>query len=421
MSASELQTAASSDSAVINGAAIDSPDSQDDTTVHLLPEQIVRDPNINVRVFQGDPANKRRKLEELARSIMADGQIDAIQVIRRPTKGLMPETVLIDGDRRCQAVEIANGWLRSAGKEPIRLRAEVIRVEGPLWRRAFISNEHRENNSIIDRAAAIARAREENKWSGKKGTVKVAEYLSLSQASVTQAERVVKELDEAGVKALHEGLITADMALKQLINVDKADQAEVLAEAEKIEEATAPPAKAAAKAEAPVTPFDEPVPTSTGKKGKDKQPQAAVPAPAPAPEPPAKKKKISPQSLSKAIEKTGKAKTNVTRDRRACLGFFEQLDGPEYGHIDSDIRVWARHYVEDYATGKDKKGMDCLDLFDRMVSKANRGTQAADARFEASIATGAGQKSATGRKKRSDTKSPASKPPAVKKARTAKK
>ena len=363
--------------------------------VDLLPSDIALEPFFDVRPFKGSQAALQDKLERMAHDLMERGQDEDVKVTRRRKNGsLLAEYVMVVGHRRRAAALLANEWLTASHKPLIHLHCVVLvgnRAE--LLQTAIRTNENREDNTAINRAELIKRLRAEYpKWK----TQTLADFLGVSCATVTQSDVLLDKLSPKAQEYLHDGVISVDDALKQIVKVEKARQAEVIEKALMYETAAArtPGAPKAAKEKKTA---DSVGPTIVYKDGlaANWAVVAGKEDPAPFvpdfedPEPPEKsspepqtvednapkakaKAKASSASIRKAIEKTPDASTDlVSRNKKILLDFWDTISGsPVYGPEDSAIRVFAGYFVSDYATGKDKTGKKTLNLFDKMVAGA---------------------------------------------------
>lgn len=180
-------------------------------TVYLLPSQIVTNSRYNVRPFSSESTDAEdRLITQLAQAIEDVGQLDALVVT--------PEHLLIAGHRRRKAVIVANERRSARGASLIRLRCVIDPTGGDLRRKSIMSNLHRKDNSAMDLAYLIAQTRQEYSWTGRPGTVKVAEYLGVDVATVYQHEKFLgaeKELQNR----IHDGTISAHSALDLLKNL----------------------------------------------------------------------------------------------------------------------------------------------------------------------------------------------------------
>ncbi len=203
------------------------------TMIYLSPEEIEEDKKLHVRMFSGAPEKENAAIAEMARQFITDGigQSHPVHVVHR-RKGLEEKWFLVDGNRRKQAMMLANTWQRQAKKPETKLKCMVIEDGRDLLRAAWIANEGQRSNSILSRALMIRRLREER---GLSTIQEIAEWMGCSTATVTQAERIGRDLSHEAQIALHDGVISADDALKRLVNVKPERQAEVIQDAQEID------------------------------------------------------------------------------------------------------------------------------------------------------------------------------------------
>jgi len=160
----------------------------------------------------------------LQRSIQSEGQLEP-GVVRETEEGY----VLVSGERRLRAVQAA----RAEGENDLLFRAIVEEMDADqAIRVALHENVHRDNFSAIEFARNVKFARSKFGWPGKTGTNKVAEYLEVSPATVTQAERLLALPDEIQAR-LAAGEISTFTAL-EFANVKPEKVDEVAAEAVEI-------------------------------------------------------------------------------------------------------------------------------------------------------------------------------------------
>lgn len=188
----------------------------------------------------------KEKIEELAASILAEGQLQP-GAYRDTAAG--PE--LVFGHRRLAAVGLLNQRGHDIPFKAVRTSA----TDAEALRMALHENTQDENFTPIELAHNIKRVRDQYGWAGKSDTKRVAEFFGLTQAGVTQAEKLLTTPKQVQDQ-VHQGEMSADAAL-QLTNAQPEKREEVLK-------------RARAKAEA------EPQPKAKGnaqKKGKKPEPK----------------------------------------------------------------------------------------------------------------------------------------------------
>ena len=293
----------------------------DRETIELLPSRIKTDSRYNVRPFSSNSTDTEEKLIlELAASIEGVGQLDALLVD--------PNNTLIAGHRRRKAVIIVNERRTARGQSLLKLRCSVDRSGGDLRRKSIISNLHRKDQSPMDLAYLIFYIREENGWKGWQGTKKVAEYLGVNEATVTQHERFLSA-DKDLQNKIHSGVISAQSGLDLLKGLGTAkERTQALHRANEIQQE-----------ERLDKTFQK---LESGKKSLEETAQALI-------EPP--KPRIEHPAIVKAIRE----RAHLNPRRRLCLSRSElvsslaQFDSPEYS---PPVREFIRYFTKTYALGQ---------------------------------------------------------------------
>ena len=326
----------------------------------LTPDEIVIDDSLNVRPFStrfGDTEEELRDIQELAESMQSAGQVQPVKV-RLMANGTKVEAHLIAGHRRYKAAVLINMGL-AEGQEPFRLACAVevgAMSDVDARRQAMIENIKRKGISPMDYAADLAVIRVENGWEGKAGTRKVAEYLKVSTATVTQYEKLNKLVPELQEK-VHRGEIAAQAAM-DLADEKPEKQVARLAQAVKLqagEQETEPEVEREKGDEGPVEP-----PTKKKSTGR-------------------KTGKVQQKHVRKAQREADDADENLKKPltRTEILAFFVTVkDSPAYGYPDGAARQFAAYLVDKWAVGQ---GSDRTfdKYFDEMTAKADKGTKAA--------------------------------------------
>lgn len=201
--------------------------------VSLPPESIKVSEAQNVRPFSSaNPNGDAEILKELARSIRDHGQKQPVLV-----RVVNDEYQLIAGHRRHRAIQLLNSG-KIDGKAPKQgylVNAVIVSEDDPkAYQSAIVENVHRQNMSPIDLALVIKNLREQNGWTGDKGTKPLAKYLNVSVATVTQHDKLATLLDDPDnvelVEKIHSREIGAVAAL-ELLNVKPEKRKEVAASA----------------------------------------------------------------------------------------------------------------------------------------------------------------------------------------------
>lgn len=141
------------------------------TVQELLPEELVVEEALNVRPFEGDGKKEQERVEDLARSIQAEGQLQDGGVY--PVVGGSGEIEyhLFMGHRRRNAIALLNAEM-GKDEEAIKMRVRVFTPEDAkeLRRKAIHENMKRKNFSPMDLALNIQQVRAENDWQAGKDT-----------------------------------------------------------------------------------------------------------------------------------------------------------------------------------------------------------------------------------------------------------
>jgi hypothetical protein len=306
----------------------------------LLPNELVTDPKYNVRPYssQHDNGEESARVEKLARSIEKDGQLDDMLVIERqqtvyegkgldarPAAGAL-EHVLLAGSRRRRAIAMLNGQRTSQGQAQVRCRVRVLRGKDAeeVLRKALVSNIQRQNLSAMDLALNIDRLTKENKWEGFKGDKKIAAYLEVSVATVTQHRKFLTA--DKGLQAqLHEGVLSAQSAF-ELLEVPAEKRERVVARAQEIQREDD---------------LDKALKTKGGEGKKAAAVQAAVD------QSPSKRRVKAPAVRQAIVEVAPEAAAKVTR--AAILEWFDAQDGPGSA---AAVRAFVRYLVDKWVVGE---------------------------------------------------------------------
>jgi ParB family chromosome partitioning protein len=187
-------------------------------------EDIVADAEANVRYFKEDP----KLIEHLAESIKRDGVIEPLIV--RPTEEL--DTYgLIAGYRRLKAA-------KEAGLKVVPCIVRDGVDDQAQLRISLTENIQRKNLSPMEFAMNCKRVRGEFAWEGETNTKKVAAFMGVSAATITQMEKLlVLKLEQQ--RLVHERVIGAQAGqdIADIVKEFGAEKAEkVLAKAVEIEE-----------------------------------------------------------------------------------------------------------------------------------------------------------------------------------------
>lgn len=308
--------------------------------VMLLPEEVVIDEAILRARPMYDPQEEAKEVEELAKNIQRDTQLEPIVVRPVPyTAEPYNRFHLVAGRRRIDAGFFINSQ-KSKGEDQFRLAAVVnpAITEKDAFRAALSENLKRKNLSAIQFALVSKSVREENSWAGGKNTKKVADYLQVSPATVTQAEKLLT-LPEDIQQQVHRGDLTAKAAF-DILDVKEEKREEVLDKA---------------------------------RQGQVEEERTQTTTEGTAVEGKGKKKPVQSKHVRRAARDTeGALDKAKPRSRKDIVEFFEMNDGPAYGHPNGAVRQFIGYFLK--WTAGEGTDRTLTAKFDAMVEKADKGT-----------------------------------------------
>jgi ParB/RepB/Spo0J family partition protein len=319
-----------------------------DQLLYLLPEDINIPDELDVRPWSnrvGPSEKETEALTNLVTSIEAEGQIQPIKVRYNADGGYD----LVAGRRRHMAVSMINA-AKNSKESPLRLKAVVTKesetnakkLQAKGYRQAIMENIHRENLSPMDMATDIQLLRGKFKGTATEIAKKIAQYLAVSPATVTQYEKLLKL--EADIQAqIHEGTISRDAAFV-LAGVSKDKRKEVLAQAETLQKAEAEPKQ---------EPTESEPSTEQTIKGKSKPRETGTVK--------ARHVRAAARSVEGATDKP------QPRTKKDILEFFDALEGPISGYADGLPHLFIKTFRSWCAgIGSDKKlEKSWLELIER--------------------------------------------------------
>ena len=322
----------------------------------LLPNEIRTSLEFDVRPWHGlAPSNEGEPDEHilaLADSIERTGQKEPGIVI--PCEGEDGAYVLTTGHRRLSAIQLINERRLAKGKGPVRMQVVVDRSGRDPLQTAIITNIQRKNLSHMDLALLIERLRIKFGWAGYSGVKSLVKYLGLSQATITQTEKLRTELNDELQERVHLGVITPQSALELMLARPEL-RPEVLKRAEELQaEDDKRRESMDYSQEAPGDPSaeNEWIPPSERRA-----------------------KRIQHPNIRKAIREQGEAiESQPPLNRKELIQAIEQFDSPEFGHPDGAVRKFVRYFVDVYAIGKGK-AKRLQSLFTLMSVGAYAGTE----------------------------------------------
>lgn len=313
----------------------------------------IRLPDIsNVRPFSSKLESSEKDISETQRlmlSIEQEGQIQPVVV--QPIKDAKPEDLvkydLIAGRRRYRAVAMHN----MASDKPLKLKAVIgddVKAVSQLFRRAAHENIMREAITAIDFAYNIQKVRENKKWKTAKDTGKVAEFFGVSEAQITQHEKLLG-LDEMFQIAIAEGRLTREGAYA-LLKVKKDQRQNVFDAAVKAQKAElGEGAIGAAQSDL------DPKPAT--KKGKTSGA--------------AKQGGVKAKHVKKAA-RAADPDTVQSRSKKEIVEYFEGQMGPAYGYADGAVHQFCGNFIKWVKGEIQDRTLD--KYWDALVEKAPRGT-----------------------------------------------
>lgn len=352
----------------------------------LRPEELTIEDRFNVRRFRETAEDEIKSIERLSRTIERDGQLDAGIAITNKAGGY----TLYAGHRRRRAIILINERRAVAGQSLLRMRVVIDKSGGDTKRKARISNIQRQDLSPMQLATTIREVREENHWVEFPGAKKVADYLGIDTATVTQYERFLTA-DKHTQDALHSGEMspgTAFIALtikpekvEEVFGKARQKQAEIDGRKKWADD------NGAAKG-------DMTLKLSNGADVPVMKPHEAATQP----------NKLTAPAILAAIRETPDATTkDVPRTRKEIISFFMELDGPAYGYANGTVREFVDYFVSQWACGRPtglktvSPDQMLLKKFDAMVAQADGGTESKRDKEPVEAKT-----TATGKLKRTD-------------------
>jgi len=311
---------------------------KDGESLRLLPEEVEVE-EIGDRMSSPDDESLTM---QTASSIKAVGQQEPCKI-----KIVDGKPVLFMGRRRRNAISLLNAGMEN-GAEPLRVWCIVDNSPGDTFQRAVHENIHRKNYSPIELANIVKLVRERNGWKGKSGTGKVAEFLGMSNATVSTHEKILGLPSEILAQGAHEGLSAGAL-------IDLADSVQP----EKVTEVIQSAKKMAAKEEAEDKAKAKAAAVARGKVPKKfKTPEDE--------EESASKSRIKRKHIAEAAREAEALTKPKSRAKSEIVGFFQTIldaAGP-YGFKNSPVSDFADYFVNKYCagTGSEKTARNKFDL-----------------------------------------------------------
>lgn len=345
------------------------------TTLFLLPEDITVIEAIHNLRGERDSQEYLKGIEEFANQIKEEGQIQNALVAEVPVEGGV-EYHLIAGSRRRDAIAFNNAGLKT-GEMPTPVRCTVLTGVNAIAmvRKALRENTWRENFTPMDLARDTESVKKLIKANGKDWSAKVADFMGVSRAQVTQHYKLLSLPVEVQEQIKAEGW--SSQAAQDLLDV-KPEKVVGVAKG-----ATAK-AKAEAKEKA-TTPATAPAPTPVAGKGKKKAEAEAEP------EKGAEKgAKVKRAHVVKAAREADAFEKPKPVAKSEIVDAFDSIDGPAYGHENSPVRQFIQYFRDKFVPGigSDKT---LIKKFDAMVFNAagklyaGEGTPGKEAREEPTV------------------------------------
>ncbi len=328
--------------------------------IYLLPEEIVRPEELNVRPWStrmGITEEETDAIERLAATIAEEGQTNAIKV----RVGKDGKYEVIDGNRRIDAIALINAG-KSAKESPTRVMATV--TDEPIkqahaFRQAAISNIQRATLSPMDFAEDIFNVKTNVKGFATPKTL--AEYFGVSTATIGQYSKL-RELPEDLQLMVHKGELKPDAAFVLVGTVRAQEKAGKTPEQikEKVHEVLAQAAELQkVEKEAAVTMTQEEVEQATADVKKKKRA-------------PKETGTVKARHVREAARSTPEATDKPQPlTKKEILDWFEESQGPVYGYPSGSIHAWLRAFVKWAAGELSDRTME--NYFKAMVVKSDRG------------------------------------------------
>lgn len=332
----------------------------------LSPDEIALPDVTDVRPWSskmGDTEEEINAIEALAATISEEGQNTPVEV-RRNGEGFE----LVAGRRRHRAVALINAG-KAKGEALLPLIAIASTDAKPLsdpkaFRHAMLENIHRKGLSPMDYAYDIKTIREKFGWEGAKGTKKVADFLKVAPATITQHEKLLELTEDIQAK-VHKGELSGQdgfdlAAIAKKAGPEKAAEvAQQAVETGKAVEQAAVDVAAETEVDEAAGDAGEAEGAETGKKTAKKK---------------AAKKKAA-AAKSKVIRRaTREVDPNKPKPRTKgeIVEFFDGLEGPVYGHPNGAIHVFIQQFRKFAAGEISDRTME--KYFALMVENAKKGT-----------------------------------------------
>lgn len=318
--------------------------------IWLHPQEVIVGEEVLKARPMYDAGEEMDAIQDLVQSIRTNGQLHPI-VVRKNTL-TDGQYRLVAGRRRVEAANMINAELGKS-EMPFRLKAVVVDgivTDKEAFRAAIAENLKRKDLSPIQFAALIENVRKEFGWSGGKGTKKVAEYLQVSPAQITQHEKLAGLSEEHKAK-VHSGVWSAETAF-EVLNTKEDKRDEVIKDAERLAESES---EAGSGTETTIDGegTGRTHVTVGSKKG------AA---------------KVSAKHVRRAAKEADAEKVVKPRTKKDILEFFELSNGPAYGFENGTIRMFLSYLTGDYASGKGTE-RTLKAKFDAMTEHADLGSE----------------------------------------------
>jgi ParB-like chromosome segregation protein Spo0J len=277
-----------------------------------------------------------------------------------PCEGEDGAYTLTCGHRRLKAIQLVNERRVSKAKAPLRMQVVVDRSGRDHLQTAIVTNIQRKNLSQMDLALLIERLRGKFGWQGYAGVKSLSKYLGLSQATITQTEKLRTELSDELQERVHLGIITAQSALELMLARPEL-RPEIVKRAEELQ----------AEEDRRRESLDYSQQAAMGSEGDENSAREDGWVPPSERKP----KRIQHPNIRKAIREQGpEVPDQPPLNRKELLQAIEQFDSPEFGWADGAARKFVRYFVDQYATGKGKP-KKLQTLFTAMTVGAYQGTE----------------------------------------------
>jgi ParB/RepB/Spo0J family partition protein len=326
--------------------------------IRLTLDQLKPDPQTDVRMGL-PPKDEDAQIDDLARSMFEQGQLQPLQVRKAPENGYYFVTF---GRRRFAAAQL----IEKQTGAPFPLTAILTqKSDDDAWTSAIYENMHRRNNSPIEFANLIMEVKKRKGFDGPDWTKGVGEFLHVSRATISQHAKLLT-LPKSLQSKVHSGVFSRQSALDLMEAEETKRQEEVAARAEELaeeEERSKPHLTKAASGKASKAAADESTPQSAPKRGTPRDAEEAADE--------AEKGKVKRKHVLKAARELDT--TTKPRTRGELLDFWSEVLESTDSYSD-EVTEFASFYVQKYAAGQgtDRQLRNRLSAIDERISRRRK-------------------------------------------------